>query len=68
MPIVIEQLDLSVYDLVLSSNFAVAKGVPTGPHQLHTAYVHSPIGHAWDLRHQYLKEYRVAHGVKSALA
>ena len=35
MPLAIEQLDLSAYDLVLSSSHAVAKGVLTGPDQLH---------------------------------
>ncbi len=42
MPLAIEQLDLSAYDLILSSSHAVAKGVLTGPNQLHISYVHSP--------------------------
>ena len=54
MPIAIEQLDLSGYDLVISSNHAVAKGVITGPDQLHISYVHSPMRYAWDMQHQYL--------------
>ena len=49
MPLAIEQFDLSGYDLVLSSSHAVAKGVLTGPDQLHISYVHSPIRYAWDL-------------------
>lgn len=56
MPLAIEQLDLSSYDLILSSSHAVAKGVLVGPDQLHISYVHSPIRYAWDLQHQYLKE------------
>src|SRR5450755_1745629 len=35
MPIAIEQFDLSAYDLVISSSHAVAKGVITGPNQIH---------------------------------
>lgn len=35
MPLAIEQLDLSGYDVVISSSHAVAKGVLTGPDQLH---------------------------------
>ena len=35
MPLAIEQLDLSGYDLVISSSHAVAKGVITGPDQMH---------------------------------
>jgi len=55
MPLAIEQLDLSKYDLVLSSSHAVAKGVLTGPDQLHLSYVHSPMRYAWELQHQYLQ-------------
>ena len=68
MPIAIEQVDLSSYDLVISSSHAVAKGVLTGPNQLHVSYVHSPIRYAWDLQHQYLRESRLAKGIKSAMA
>ena len=43
MPLAVEQLDVTGYDLVLSSSHAVAKGVLTGPDQLHISYVHSPV-------------------------
>lgn len=56
MPLAIEQLDLSAYDLIISSSHAVAKGVITGPNQVHISYVHSPMRYAWDLQHQYLRE------------
>lgn len=56
MPFAIEQLDLSGYDIILSSSHAVAKGIIVGPDQLHISYVHSPIRYAWDLQHQYLRE------------
>lgn len=56
MPLAIEQFDLSQYDLVISSSHAVAKGVLTGPNQVHISYVHSPMRYAWDLQHQYLRE------------
>ena len=56
MPLAVEQLDVSGYDVVISSNHAVAKGVIIGPDQRHVSYVHSPIRYAWDLQHQYLKE------------
>jgi len=56
MPLAIEQLDVSAYDVIISSSHAVAKGVITGPDQLHISYVHSPMRYAWDLQHQYLKE------------
>lgn len=56
MPMAIEQLDVSAYDLVISSSHAVAKGILTGPNQIHISYVHSPMRYAWDLQHQYLKQ------------
>ena len=65
MPLAVEQFDLSAYDLVISSSHAVAKGVITGPYQLHIAYVHSPIRYAWDLQHQYLRESGLQRGLKS---
>ncbi len=68
MPLAIEQLDLSGYDLVLSSSYAVAKGVLTGPNQLHLCYCHSPMRYAWDLQHQYLRQTGLDRGVRGALA
>lgn len=68
MPLAIEQLDLSGYDLVVSSSHAVAKGVLTSPSQVHVSYVHSPIRYAWDLQHQYLRESGLTKGLKSCLA
>ena len=44
MPLAVEQFDLSGYDLVISSSHAVAKGVITGPGQLHVSY---PTRHTW---------------------
>jgi len=66
MPLAIEQFDLSHFDLVFSSSHAVAKGVLTGPRQLHICYCHSPIRYAWDLQHQYLNELGLTRGLKSA--
>lgn len=68
MPLAVEQLDLSGYDLVISSAHAVAKGVLTGPDQLHISYVHSPIRYAWDLQHQYLRESGLDRGLKGWIA
>lgn len=68
MPLAIEQLDLSGYDLVISSSHAVAKGVLTGPDQVHLSYVYSPMRYASELQHQYLREARLTRGLKSWLA
>lgn len=55
MPLAIEQIDITGYDLVISSSHAVAKGVLTAPGQCHLCYCYSPLRYAWDLQHQYLK-------------
>jgi glycosyltransferase involved in cell wall biosynthesis len=68
MPIAIEQFDLSSYDLVISSSYAVAKGIITGPDQFHVSYVHSPMRYAWDLQHVYLKESGYETGLKGLIA
>ncbi|PLO37561.1 glycosyl transferase family 1, partial [Klebsiella pneumoniae] len=68
MPLAIEQLDVSQHDIILSSSHAVAKGILTGPDQLHISYVHSPIRYAWDLQHQYLREAGLESGAKAMLA
>ena len=68
MPLAIEQFDLSAYDLVISSSHAVAKGVLTGPDQLHLCMCYSPMRYAWDLQHQYLRESGLDHGLKGWLA
>ncbi|QUX90649.1 glycosyl transferase family 1 [Marinomonas sp. A3A] len=68
MPFAIEQLDLTEYDLVISSSHAVAKGVITSPNQLHICYCYSPIRYAWDMKFEYLKESNLTKGFKSLLA
>lgn len=68
MPLAIEQFDLSGYDLIISDSHAVAKGVITGPSQVHVSYVHTPIRYAWDLQHQYLRESGLDHGLKGWIA
>lgn len=68
MPLAIQQLDLSAYDLVISSNHAVAKGVITGPDQIHISYVHSPIRYAWDLQHRYLAQANLERGLRGMYA
>jgi glycosyltransferase involved in cell wall biosynthesis len=62
MPLAIEQFDLTAYDIVISSSHAVAKGVITGPSQLHISYVHTPMRYAWDLQHEYLRAAGLQHG------
>lgn len=53
MPMALEELDLSGYDLVISSESGPAKGVITAPDTVHLCYVHSPMRYLWDHYHQY---------------
>jgi glycosyltransferase involved in cell wall biosynthesis len=68
MPLAIEQLDVSRYDIVLSSSYCAAKGVITSPNQIHVCYCHSPIRFAWDMQAQYLHEAGLTYGLKSLFA
>ncbi|MFM7079447.1 MAG: glycosyltransferase [Bacteroidota bacterium] len=64
-PHAIRSLDLSSYDLIISSSYAVAKGIRKSKNQMHICYCHSPIRYAWDLRESYLSR---LNPVKKALA
>lgn len=48
-------LDLSEYDLVISSSGAEAKAVKTGPQTIHINYCHSPTQYYWARYSEYLK-------------
>ncbi len=52
-PKAIESFDLSSYDLIISSSWAVAKGVKKNKNQLHISYCYTPIRYAWDLYDEY---------------
>ncbi|MBT5032562.1 MAG: glycosyltransferase, partial [Proteobacteria bacterium] len=54
MPIALEQLDLSEYDLIISSESGPAKGVITRPDAVHICYCHTPMRYVWDMYHEYL--------------
>lgn len=55
MPKAWEALDLTGYDLVLSSCMSCCKGVITRPDAVHVCYCHSPIRYVWDLYYDYLE-------------
>jgi glycosyltransferase involved in cell wall biosynthesis len=43
-----ERLDLSRYELVISSSHSCAKNVLTSPGTFHLCYCHTPMRHAWE--------------------
>ncbi len=56
MPFALEQLDLSRYDLVISSESGPAKGVILNPETLHICYCHTPMRYLWDMYHEYRRQ------------
>lgn len=67
LPLAIEQLDLQAYNVILSSSHTVAKGVLTGPGQLHVCYCHTPMRFAWDLTFDYLRSSFMGRGPQGFL-
>lgn len=53
MPFALESIDLSGYDLVISSEAGPAKGVIAPPDAPHICYCHSPMRYIWDQYHVY---------------
>lgn len=53
MPLAFEELNLTKYDLVVSSSSCCAKGIITSPNTLHLSYIHSPMRYIWDLYYEY---------------
>jgi glycosyltransferase involved in cell wall biosynthesis len=47
-PLAVRSLDLSAYDLVISSSSGYAKGVRTNPDAIHVCYCHTPMRWAWN--------------------
>jgi len=74
MPRALEELDLSGYDLVISSEAGPAKGVIAPPDAPHLCYCHSPMRYLWDQYHTYRNSAgfltrhlmpHIAHGLRS---
>lgn len=55
MPMALEELDLSGYDLIISSESGPAKGIVPPPNALHICYCHSPMRYIWNMYCQYRK-------------
>ena len=55
-PLAVEQLDLTGYDLVLTSDSGPMKGVIVSPSTVHVCYCHTPMRYLWDRYHPYCGE------------
>jgi len=53
MPMALENLDLTSYDIIISSESGPAKGVITRPDSVHICYCHSPMRYIWDMHKGY---------------
>jgi len=62
LPKAIESLDLTAYDLVLSSSSFVGKGCLTNPETLHICYCHTPTRYLWDSWQEYIAEFPLPRG------
>lgn len=56
-PYAMEALDLSGYDVVVSSSSAWAHGVIVDPEAVHVSYCHNPFRYAWNAREQTLTQH-----------
>lgn len=52
-PVAIEELDLTGFDLIISTSHCVAKGIIPSPDAFHVCYCHTPMRYAWDQEHAY---------------
>ena len=64
MPLVVEQFDLSYYEVVLSVSASFAKGIITKPHTKHINYCLTPTRFLWDDSHRYIDEFRYPWPIK----
>ena len=55
-PRAIESLDLSAYDVVLSSSHCVAKGAIRAKNAVHVCYCHTPMRYVWDQQKAYFPD------------
>ena len=59
MPKALMELDLTSYDLVISSESGPAKGVCPAPNAFHLCYCHTPMRYLWDMYHEYFDKANV---------
>lgn len=56
MPGAWERLDLTEYDLVISSCSSCCKGIITRPDAVHICYCHTPTRYLWDMFYEYKRQ------------
>ena len=66
MPAAVASLDVSGFDLVLSSSHCVAKGVRKRADAVHVSYIHAPMRYMWDRFDEYFGRGRVSTPIRAA--
>lgn len=56
MPKALMELNLTDYDLIISSESGPAKGVCPSPNAFHLCYCHTPMRYLWDMYHDYFRK------------
>lgn len=59
IPLAVESLDFSDYDVVISSSSAFIKGIVTRTNTVHICYCHAPSRFLWEASHSYIREKRL---------
>ena len=55
-PTAVEDLDLSPYDILISTSHCVAKGAKARPEAKHICYCHTPMRYVWDQQETYFPD------------
>lgn len=55
----VEDIDLTAYDIIISSSHAIAKGIVPPSHARHITYCHTPMRYAWEMEEQYLDDFGI---------
>lgn len=56
MPKALMELNLTNYDLIISSESGPAKGICPAPNAFHICYCHTPMRYLWDMYHDYFRK------------
>lgn len=67
-PSAIESLNLTGYDVVISTSHCVAKGVSVRPGGLHICYCHTPMRYVWDQYEEYFGKDRASAATRLAMS
>lgn len=59
MPRAVEGIDLTGFDVILTSSHAVAKGIIPPAGAVHVCYCHTPVRYAWEMENEYIRDFRV---------